>query len=128
MNLTLYVADSGNDRIQQFMLGQSNGTTVAGGGTSGNISLNNPTGVVLDGDGYLFITDSNNGRIVGESSNGFRCLIGCSGSSGSTPSILSSPHMMNFDTYGNIFVVDAGNSRIQKFLLSTNSCGMPVHR
>ena len=85
INFDLYVADRDNHRIQLFRLNQLNAITVAGNGTSGTITLNRPTGIVLDADDYLFITDSNNHRIVGSGPNGFRCLVGCSGSSGSTP-------------------------------------------
>jgi sugar lactone lactonase YvrE len=129
INFTLYVADSGNGRIQKLMSGQSNAVTVAGNGASGIIFLSGPSGVVLDADGYLFITDSNNYRIIGSGPDGFRCVVRCSGSSGSTADQLHSPYMMSFDSDGNIFVADTGNQRIQKFLLSTgDSCGMLIHR
>jgi hypothetical protein len=120
----LYVADCGNDRVQLFASGQLNGTTVPENGTSGNITLNCPTGVVLDGDNYLFIVDSGNNRIVGSGPNGFRCLVGCNGSSGSASNQLSNPQSMVFDRFGNIFVTDRNNSRVQKFIFVTNSCGM----
>ncbi len=120
INFDLYVADCLNNRIQLFQFGQLNATTVAGNPT---IALYGPTGIVLDADGYLFIVDCNNNRIVGSGPNGFRCLVGCSGSSGSAPNELQYPHTLSFDSYGNMFVTDWSNSRIQKFILSTNSCG-----
>jgi hypothetical protein len=122
-SLSVYVADAGNNRIQFFPAGQLNGTTIAGNGASGSISLNYPTAIILDGDGYLFIVDSNNNRIVGSGPNGFRCLVGCSEISGSASNQLKLPLSISFDSYGNIFVIDNGNNRIQKFLLATNSCG-----
>ncbi|CAF1158884.1 unnamed protein product [Adineta ricciae] len=63
-DFVLYVADSQNDRIQLFELGQSNGVTVAGN-TSLNITviLDTPTGITLDADNYLFIMDRDNERI-----------------------------------------------------------------
>ena len=119
-NMDLYVADCYNDRIQRFRSGKLNATTVAGNGSSnGTITLNQPRGVVLDGDGYLFITDSGNHRIVGEDANGFRCLVGCNGS-GSASNQLNSPFTMSFDTGGNMFVTDRYNNRIQKFLLTSS--------
>jgi len=121
-NFDLYVADQYNNRIQLFRLEQINGTTVAGN-TSANltISLNNPTGVILDGNKYIFITDASNHRIVGSDENGFRCIVACSGQ-GSTANKLSSPRSLAFDSFGNLFVVDYYNNRIQKFCLSTNFC------
>ena len=116
-NLDLYVADSGNNRVQLFRSGELNGITVAGSGSINvTITLNYPSGIVLDGDKYLFINDFNNNRIVRSSSNGFQCIVGCYGS-GSASNQLNGPSIMAFDSHGNIFVVDRWNSRIQKFIL-----------
>jgi len=125
-NFNLYVADSNNNRIQRFALGQSNATTVAGNGV-GNISLDTPTDVVLDADRYLFIVDSKNNRIIGQGLYGFRCLVGCSTSGGSYSDQLNQPQSISFDNNGNIFVSDTNNNRFQKFLLATNSCGKSIH-
>ena len=43
-DLTLYVADFGNNRIQLFRSGELSATTVAGSGSNGTISLSQPTG------------------------------------------------------------------------------------
>jgi hypothetical protein len=119
----LYVADFLNDRIQLCRLGEINATTVVGNGSNETtITLNKPSGVVLDGNGYLFIADRGNHRILGSGPWGFRCVAGCSGSFGSATDQLSNPRTMNFDRDGNLFVLDTGNDRIQKFFLATNSC------
>jgi hypothetical protein len=122
MNLTLYVADCGNNRIQLFEPGQLNGTTVAGDGANGTISLYYPSGITLDADAYLFIVDQYNNRIIGSGSTGFRCIVGCFGGGSSSYQLLS-PQQISFDSYGNMFISDKDNSRIQKFFLDTNSCG-----
>lgn len=123
INFDLYVADCGNNRIQLFQSNQLSGTTVAGEGAINTITLSCPTGIVLDADNYLFIVDSNNNRIVGSGPNGFRCLAGCSPSWCSSSNQLNHPLSLSFDNYGNMFVVDRDNHRIQKFLLSSNSSG-----
>jgi DNA-binding beta-propeller fold protein YncE len=122
-NLDLYVADCGNNRVQLFESGESNGITVAGS-TSPNptISLFCPTGVVLDADKYLFIVDAANHRVVASGPNGFRCLVGCYGQ-GSQSNQLSSPFSLSFDRSDNMFVTDQDNHRIQKFLYLKESCG-----
>ena len=122
-NFNLYVADWGNNRIQMFPSGQRNGTTVAGWGASGTMDLNHPTDVVLDADSYVFIVDTDNNRIVGSGPNGFRCIIGCSGTTGSAPNQLNSPRTLAFDGFGNIWVADHGNNRFQKFRLDNGSSG-----
>ena len=122
-DLGLYVADCGNDRVQLFQSGQRNATTVAGNGSIGTTALRCPTGITLDADGYLFIVDSNNHRIIGQGPGGFRCVVGCSGNSGLGPNQLLYPQTMSFDRDGNMFVLDSGNNRLQKFYLSNNTCG-----
>ena len=124
VNFDLYVADSGNDRIQLFRSGETTARTVVGNGTSGTINLNWPTVVVLDADGYLFIVDHGNHRIIGSGPGGYRCVGGCSGSRGAASNQLSNPVALSFDSYGNLFALDRDNRRIQKFLVSNNSCGM----
>ncbi|CAF0867721.1 unnamed protein product [Adineta steineri] len=121
-NLNLYVADCGNDRVQLFLSGQVTATTVAGITAAGTISLDCPSDVALDGGGYLFIVDSNNNRIIGSGPNGFRCIIACASTSGSSSSQLSSPSTFSFDSYGNIYVTDQGsNNRVQKFMSIPNT-------
>ena len=119
-NLDLYVADSGNDRIQLFSADRVVGRTVSIDGSTGPWTLNTPSSVILDGDGYLFISDSNNHRILGSGPDGFRCIIGCEGI-GSTSNKLYIPRTISFDSYGNLFVVDHINDRIQKFNLIPNT-------
>jgi hypothetical protein len=123
MNLDLYVADCGNDRVQLFRSGESHAITVAGRGSSNpTIALDCPTAITFDAQKYLFIVDSNNHRIVRSGLNGIQCLVGCSGS-GSHSTQLSFPSSLAFDRSGNMFVVDQKNNRVQKFEYSENSCG-----
>ncbi|CAF4357085.1 unnamed protein product [Adineta steineri] len=119
-NLNLYVADTLNSRIQKFASGQLNGTTVP----TGNITLNSPTGIMLDFDGYLFIVDQYNYRVIGSGPYGYRCIAACSGTAGSSSSQLYHPYSLSFDSYGNMFVSDISNNRIQKFFLVTNGCNV----
>ena len=123
INLDLYVADTWNNRIQLFKAEQLNGITVAGDDSTPSIALNGPTAVFLDADGYLFIVDLLNARIIRSRSNGFFCIVGCSSVTGSASDQLNTPFSAAFDSYGNIYVIDIINNQIQKFNLLTNISG-----
>jgi hypothetical protein len=115
VNLDLYVTECVNNRVQLFQSGELNGITVAGEKSPNpTVSLNCPSGIVLDAQKYLFIVDFNNHRIVGSGPNGFRCLVGCYGW-GSQSNQLIYPITLSFDRSGNMFVTDPSNNRIQKF-------------
>jgi len=81
---TVYIADSANDVIRKVQAGVV--TTVAGTGSAGaggdggaapSAQLSNPTAVVLDGAGDIYIADTGNNRIrvVYESGVALECLI-----------------------------------------------------
>jgi hypothetical protein len=123
VNLDLYVTDCNNDRIQLFQSEESNGITVAGSASPyPTITLDCPSGISLDASKYLFIVDLGYHRIVGSGPNGFRCLVGCYGL-GSQSNQLWYPFSLSFDRFGNMFVTDQANNRIQQFLLMENSFG-----
>ena len=117
-NFDLYGADYGNNRVQRFRLGQSNAITI-----NITLQLNDPIGVVMDSNKYLYIADLNNHRVISSGPFGSRCIVGCSGSSGSTANKLDGARNIAFDSYSNLFVTDQGNGRLQKFQLLTDLCG-----
>jgi sugar lactone lactonase YvrE len=122
-NFNLYVADTGNDRIQLFPYGELNANTLAGKNATIIPPLDRPTSVILDADGYLFIVDSGNQRIIRFGSGVFNCIIGCQMQSCVQPYQLCNPLTAIFDSLGNIYVTNQNKSGIQKYILATNSCG-----
>ena len=64
---SLYIVDISNNRVQKWLPGASNGTTVAGqesgaGGSNADF-LNTPCGVVLDSSRNMYIADLSNARV-----------------------------------------------------------------
>ncbi|CAF4387867.1 unnamed protein product, partial [Adineta steineri] len=84
------------------------------------IALNCPSDIALDTDGYLFIVDNGNTRIIGSGPYGYRCILSCSGT-GTAVNQLKNPSLFSFDSNGNIFITDTGNNRVLKFMLITNN-------
>jgi sugar lactone lactonase YvrE len=127
----LYIADAGYSRIRKVDI---NGiiTTVAGGGNNpGNdgvgdggpatsAQLNNPPGVALDAAGNLYIADLDNHRIRKVDINGIITTVAGGGTSGlgdggsATSAHLNYPFGVALDAAGNLYIADAGNSRIRK--------------
>jgi sugar lactone lactonase YvrE len=56
----VYLADSGNNRIQKFNAG---GAFVTQWGSNGDGLLRGPSGVEVDRDGRVYVVDSRNGRV-----------------------------------------------------------------
>ena len=108
----VYVADSGNNRIQKF---SSSGNFIISWGApgTGNGQFNDPRGVAVDVSGNVYIVDSINNRIQKFSSSGV--FITTWGSSGTGNGQFSSPIGITVDASGNIYVTDYSNNRIQKF-------------
>lgn len=64
-NLNVYVADSGNHRIQMFCANSQTAITVAGTGVAGSSSfqLNGPRSITFDASMNMYVADYNNLRV-----------------------------------------------------------------
>jgi DNA-binding beta-propeller fold protein YncE len=64
---TLYITDRYNNRVQKYLYGSSNGTTIAGrsNGIAGlsSTALNNPSGISIDPSGNFYVGDMLNHRV-----------------------------------------------------------------
>jgi DNA-binding beta-propeller fold protein YncE len=110
----VYVADSGNDRIQKFT---STGTFITKWGSYGADSglFSSPRSVAVDSLGNVYVTDSSNHRIQKFTSTGtFVTKWGFSGG-GSGYLQFKYPLGIAVDTLDNVYVADTSNHRIQKF-------------
>jgi DNA-binding beta-propeller fold protein YncE len=110
----VYVADTGNDRIQVF---SSNGTFISQwarpGEVAGNGTLRSPQGIAVDSSsGNVYVADTGNDRIRVFSSNGTFISQWTRAGNGT----LRSPQGIAVDSSsGNVYVTDTGNNRIQVF-------------
>jgi hypothetical protein len=121
---TMYIANSQQHTIVQWLPGASTGTIVAGTNGVAN-SLNNtfnfPVAVKIDAWSNLFVVDNNNHRIQlycrypSISSYG-RTIAGTTGVSGISPTDLKYPAGLALDSSMNLYVSDTSNNRIQKFM------------
>ena len=127
----LLITDRDNHRIRKVNLTTNVISTVAGIGTSGfsgenglatSAQLNLPLKLVVDPDGNVYFSDTNNERIrkidhqtgiiTTVAGNGIR---GFSGDTGlATSAQLASPQGLGIDSNGNIFIAEYLNRRIRK--------------
>lgn len=120
---TFYAADSNNDRIMKYVLGSTVGTIIAGGNGrgSGNTQLFYPVGICLDVlSNSLYVTNYFGHTVVRwiKGVNSWTEIFGSlNGFNGSTPTLLNNPIDVTLDPMGNVYIVDAGNQRIQLFLV-----------
>lgn len=125
---SLYVADTGNQRIRRIA---PDGTisTVAGNGSAGatgdggpatSARLNGPQGLALALDGTLYIADTNNHRIRVVSPDGIIRTLAGNGSAGSIgdgglarDAQFNAPTRLVLDQGGTLYIADTNNHRIR---------------
>ncbi|CAF4169007.1 unnamed protein product [Rotaria sp. Silwood2] len=133
----LYILDAGNSRIQRWVPGADYGYTVVAA------TISTPRGLFLDVNGNMVVTDQDYHRIVSFAmycppvtttttttqipqitvpvcstaawNSTFAVLAGSSGNAGSSAILLRYPRSSFIDIYGNLYVADSYNHRIQYF-------------
>ncbi|CAF1330345.1 unnamed protein product, partial [Didymodactylos carnosus] len=120
LNGNVYLTDYFNQRVMKFTPNSTTGSVVAGENGAGNLGsqLNNPSGFCLDvNNNIMYISNPGRNSIskwILNSSNG-TTIAGISGTPGSNSTLLNNPRGIIFDHYGNLYVADTGNNRIQMF-------------
>ena len=126
----LYVADTYNSTIRKLTGSGANwsATTIAGsagvtGTTDGSASLfSYPSGIAVDSGTNVYVADSGNATIRCLTFSGgvwrSQTIAGTPGVTGTADGVgmaaqFGYPTMMSFDSMGNLFVVDSGNSTVR---------------
>lgn len=139
----IYVSDSGNNTIRKIAAGgvvsTLAGTPGSGGyldGTGGAARFNSPNGLVVDGAGNVYVTDTGNNVIRRITPAGVVTtwigtgMLPSKGSVDGTGSDarFNTPHDTAVDSSGNVYVADAFNHTIRKITSSgvvTTLAGSP---
>ena len=117
----LYVSDTWNDRVMKWNQGAEEGIIAAGGQGKGNNQgqLNHPTGLLVDQLGTIYVADYWNHRVMRwdrDATHGKK-IAGRSLVPGYKQDQLNGPEGIAFDRYGNLYVADSNNHRVQRFLI-----------
>ncbi|CAF0950577.1 unnamed protein product [Adineta ricciae] len=111
-NMSLYIADACNGRIQKWLPGSSTGVTVAGA----NGQLGYPTDVFVDTYGIIYVSSSCGlYRFYPGSTSGTIVISSCSISFG-----------FKLDSVGNVYIADYYNGVINKYTVNNTNCGVGV--
>ncbi|HBE76636.1 MAG TPA: hypothetical protein DDW65_02470 [Firmicutes bacterium] len=127
-NGNLYIADFDNHRIRKVD-GNGNITTIAGTGMSyfgdngpaTSTAFYQPSGVIIDGVGNIYIADSgnyvirkidNNGIVTTIAGNGFQGYYGDNGPA--TNARLNFSSGLAIDKFGNLYIADTFNNVVRK--------------
>lgn len=117
---SLYVADSGNHRIQHI---GADGQVLEVWGTFADVAqgdapggtFNEPWGVAVGPDGSVYVTDTWNHRIQKFSPSGAFITMWGHGGQADTPDAFWGPRGITVDEKGRVFVTDTGNQRVVVF-------------
>lgn len=122
---SLYVVDSGNNRIQHF---SADGKWLQSWGSYASVDLGNapggtfnqPFGIAIGPDGSVYVADTWNFRIQKFTPDGkFITMWGVAGQA-ETPDAFWGPRGLAVDAAGHVYVSDTGNKRIAVFDASGN--------
>ncbi|WP_405502146.1 RICIN domain-containing protein [Streptomyces niveus] len=124
-----HVADTDNHRVRKIT-NTGNISTIAGTGTAGYggdggpalaAQLNRPHGVVLDGEGNLYVADTDNHRVRKVTADGTISTVAGTGAAGfggddgpATSAQLNHPSSVVVDSTGVLYVADTDNHRVRR--------------
>ena len=108
----LWVADTGNSRIQKFGPGGNPINLLNGNGTTGGL-MKEPAAITVAPDGSIWVADTGNNRI--EQWNSSLSLVHVVGKEGSGGGEFKAPSAIEADSSGNVWVGDQKDNRVEEF-------------
>jgi sugar lactone lactonase YvrE len=129
---SFYVSDRANHVVLKVgpdgIVSRAVGTGAAGysgdGGAGRDAALHDPAGLVLDGEGNLFISDSGNHRIRRLDKSGILTTLAGNGASGSSgdggaaiSASLDTPTALALDGQGRLYVADTAANKVRRIAL-----------
>ena len=120
-DLTLYIADRYNNRIQKYKRNSSIGESLP---NLSSATLARPANIFLDSNENLYIADGFHHRVLfwDKSTNSTTTIAG-TGAPGNATNELNYPYGITRDINANIlYIADHYNHRIMAYSLNTNSC------
>lgn len=105
---TLYIVDTGNDRVVRFAADGNNGAEIVPPGT-----LQNPRGVAVRGTRML-VADDQHHRVAAFDTGG-HLLASIGNGQGTGPGQMNYPYGVAIDPQGRVFVADDMNQRVLRF-------------
>jgi len=120
---TVYVADAAGSKPadHRILVFSKDGTLIR---TLGKGKLNFPNAVVVRDDGAVYVTDSNNARVVGFDKSGKETTLL---SRGIGEGDLGLPRGMTIDDKGRLFVVDTTDHMVRLYATSPSPTTVPVY-
>lgn len=115
---SVYISDSGNDRIQKFT---STGTYLLQWGTEGtaNGQFNRPTGIAIDNSGNVYVMDTDNDRVQKFDADGNFLLAW--GVAGTGPGEFSQAYGLEIAQDGTVLTTDADNNTVNRYNATTGA-------
>ena len=130
---TLYVSDHNNNRVRAIgpdggirtvagsgAVGSNNGSFSGDGGPATEATLQEPTFLLLDDDGNLYISDRDNNRVRKVATDGMITTVAGNGEDGfagdggpATEASLDDPAGLAMDARGRLYIADSNNQRIR---------------
>ena len=130
----VYISDTGNNRILVLNKDGTLNRQIASGelgnqqGTGLSNKFNKPEGLVIDGNGNLFIADTGNHQIL-KCDTSDNCIVfagaGSAGFQNGSSSSFNEPTSLTFDNTGNLYIADK-NNHIIRVCDSMGNCSTAV--